>query len=113
MIPSGARVWIALGHTDMRKGTHGVVLMVQHGLKRNLHGGNLFVFRDRACWLIKIIWHDGTGMSPYAKRLEKSWFVWLSASEGTVSLTALQLADLLEGIDWRNPHYLWRRASAG
>ena len=113
MIPPGARVWIALGHTDMRKGMQGLALMVQQGLKRNPHGGDLFVFRGRAGSLIKIIWHDGIGMSLYAKRLEKGRFVWPSASEGTVSLTPSQLACLLEGIDWRNPQYTWRPASAG
>ncbi|WP_379923611.1 IS66 family insertion sequence element accessory protein TnpB [Erythrobacter sp. R86502] len=113
MIPPGARVWIALGHTDMRKGMQGLALLVQQGLKRNPHGGDLFVFRDRAGSLIKIIWHDGIGMSLYAKRLEKGRFVWPLAKEGTVSLTPSQLACLLEGIDWRNPQDTWRPASAG
>jgi transposase len=112
MIPSGARVWIALGHTDMREGMQGLALLVQQGLKRNPHGGDLFVFRGRAGSLIKIIWHHGIGMSLYAKRLEKGRFVWPSAKEGTVSLTLSQLACLLEGIDWRNPQYTWRPASA-
>ncbi|MGY6552415.1 MAG: IS66 family insertion sequence element accessory protein TnpB [Erythrobacter sp.] len=89
MTPSGARVWIALGHTDMRKGMLGLALLVQQGLKRNPHGGDLFVFRGRAGSLIKIIWHDGIGMSLYAKRLEKGRFVWPSAAEGTVSLNPL------------------------
>jgi transposase len=37
-------------------------------------------------------------MSLYAKRLEKGRFVWPSAKDGVVSLTAC----LLEGIDWRH-----------
>jgi transposase len=69
MIPSGARVWIAMGHTDMRKGMQGLALLVQQGLKRDPHGGDLFVFRGRAGSLVKLIWHDGIGMSLYAKRL--------------------------------------------
>ena len=63
MIPSGARVWIALGHTDMRKGMQGLALLVQQGLKRNPHGGDLFVFRGSARSLIKIVWQDGICMS--------------------------------------------------
>lgn len=47
------------------------------------------------------------------KRLEKGRFVWPSAMDGMVSLTSSQLACLLEGIDWRNPQYSWRPASAG
>lgn len=35
MIPSGARVWIALGRTDMMKGMQGLALLVHQGLKRN------------------------------------------------------------------------------
>ena len=75
MIPLGARVWIALGHMDMRKGMQGLAPLVQQGLKRNPRGGDLFVFRNRAGSLIKIIWHDGIRMSLYAKRLEKGRFV--------------------------------------
>ena len=87
MIPSDARVWIAMGHTDMRKGMQGLALLVQQGLGRDPHGGDLYVFWGRAGSLLKIIWHDGIGMSLYAKRLERGRFVWPSAKDGTVSLS--------------------------
>ena len=45
MIPPGARVWIAMGHTDMRKGMQGLALLVQQALGRDPFGGDLFVFR--------------------------------------------------------------------
>ena len=63
--------------------------------------------------LIKIIWHDGFGLSLYAKRLDRGRFVWPSASEGVLSITPAQMAYMLEGIDWRNPQLTWRPASAG
>ena len=113
MIPPGARVWIAMGQTDMRKGMQGLALMAQQHLKRDPHGGDLFVFRGRAGSLVKIIWHEGIGMSLDAKRLEKGRFIWPSAMDGMVSLTSAQLACLLDGIDWRNPQYSWRAVSAG
>jgi transposase len=71
MIPisSGVRVWIATGHTDMRRGMQGLALQVQEGLKRNPHGGDLYVFRGRKGDLIKILWHDGIGLSLYANYL--------------------------------------------
>ena len=72
-IPSGSRVWIATGHTDMRRGMQGLALQVQEGLKRDPHGGDL----------------------------------------GAVSISAAQMAYMLEGIDWRNPQLTWRPASAG
>jgi|SRR5215831_13426498 len=46
-IPSGARVWLATDRTDMRKGFDGLALLVQETLKRDPHGGHLFVFRGR------------------------------------------------------------------
>ena len=47
MIPiaTGVRVWLAAGHTDMRKGFDGLAVLVQETLKRNPHDGHLFVFR--------------------------------------------------------------------
>ena len=102
-----------MGHTDMRKGMQGLALMVQQSLTRDPHSGDLFVFRGRVGSLVKIIWHDGIGMSLYAKRLEKGRFIWPSAKDGLVSLSSAQLACLLDGIDWRNPQYSWRPASAG
>jgi len=41
----------------------GLALLVQQGLKRDPHGGDLYVFRGRAGSLVKLIWHDGIGMS--------------------------------------------------
>ena len=58
-VPSGARVWLAGGHTDMRKGFDGLALQVQEVLKRDPHGGHLFVFRGRRGSLIKVLRHDG------------------------------------------------------
>src|SRR5688572_18792591 len=46
-VPSGARVWLAAGHTDMRKGFDGLALLVQETLQRDPHCGHLFVFRGR------------------------------------------------------------------
>ena len=115
MIPirSGVRVWIATGHTDMRRGMNGLALQVQEGLKRDPHAGDLFVFRGRRGDLIKILWHDGLGMSLYAKRLERGRFIWPSPADGVVAITAAQLGYMLEGIDWRNPLRSWRPHAVG
>ena len=73
-IPSGVRVWIAAGHTDMRRGMQGLALMVQESLKRDPHAGDLYIFRGRRGDLAKILWHDGVGLSLYAKRLDRGKF---------------------------------------
>jgi transposase len=112
-VPTGVRVWLASGHTDMRKGFDGLALLVQEKLKRDAHGGQLFVFRGRRGSLIKVLWHDGQGMCLFAKRLERGRFIWPSPADGTVTITPAQLGYLLEGIDWRNPQHTWRPQVAG
>ena len=91
-VPSGVRVWLAVGHTDMRRGMNSLALQVQEVLKRDPHAGDLYVFRGRRGHLIKILWHDGIGMSLYAKRLERGRFIWPSPADGIVAISAAQLA---------------------
>ena len=112
-LPSGVRVWLAAGATDMRKGMNGLALQVQQALERDPHGGDLYIFRGRRGDLVKCLWHDETGMSLYVKRLERGRFVWPAAQEGVVSLTSATLSMLLEGIDWRTPQRSWRPEMAG
>src|SRR5258707_630847 len=44
-VPSGVRVWLAVGHTDMPRRMNSLALQVQEGLKRDPHAGDLYVFR--------------------------------------------------------------------
>ena len=112
-IPSGVKVWIATGVTDLRRGMNGLSLMVQEAFGCDPHAGDLYVFRGRRGDLIKCLWHDGLGMSLYAKRLERGRFVWPVTSSGVVTITPAQLGYLLEAIDWRNPQQTWRPQAAG
>ncbi len=57
--PSGVRVWLSVGRTDMRRGMNGLALQVQETLGRDPFAGDLFVFRGARGDLIKILWHDG------------------------------------------------------
>lgn len=112
-VPSGVRVWLATGHTDMRKGFPGLSLVVQETLKRDPHNGHLFVFRGRRGDLIKVLWHDGQGGCLFSKRLERGRFLWPLADDGVVTITPAQLGYLLEGIDWRMPQRTWRPTASG
>lgn len=111
--PSGTRVWLATGHTDMRRGMNGLALQVQEVLKRDPYGGHVFVFRGRRGNLIKILWSDGQGVCLFAKRLEHGRFIWPSPADGVVTISSAQLGYLLEGIDWRMPRRTWRPELAG
>jgi len=107
------RVWLATGHTDMRKGFASLAVLVQETLKQDPHCGHLFVFRGRRGDLLKIVWHDGHGACLFSKRLERGRFIWPTASDGAVTISPAQLCYMLEGIDWRAPQHTWRPQVAG
>ncbi len=67
-IPTGVRVWLATGYTDMRKGFPGLSLQVQEVLRRDPLGGHLFCFRGRRSDLLKVIWHDSQGARDRVRR---------------------------------------------
>jgi len=46
-VPTGARVWLATGYTDMRRGFPSLALQVQEVLRKDPLSGHLFVFRGR------------------------------------------------------------------
>jgi transposase len=104
---------LAAGVTDMRRGMNRLALQVQQALRRDPHAGDLYVFRGKRGDLLKILWHDGLGMSLYAKRLERGRFIWPTPTDGVIAITAAQLGYMLEGIDWRNPRRTWRPEAAG
>ena len=115
LLPSGVKIHVALGVTDMRKGLDGLAMLVQGTLKHDPFSGHLFVFRGRKADLLKILFWDGTGLCLFTKRLEQSRFFWPVVDEatGSVMLTTAQLSMLIEGIDWRSPERRWRPAAAG
>lgn len=102
-LPSGSRVWLAAGVTDMRAGFNSLAAKVQTVLERDPFSGHVFVFRGKRGDLLKVLWWSGDGLCLLMKRLEKGRFVWPQATSGTVLLSPAQLSMLLEGIDWRHP----------
>jgi transposase len=111
-LPPGVRVYLACGVTDMRKGFDSLAAQVQTALQLDPFSGALFLFRGKRGDLMKALLWDGQGLVLYAKRLEKGRFVWPQARDGTVALTAAQLAMLCEGIDWRMPAWTARPQTA-
>ena len=63
-LPANTRVWLAAGHTDMRKGFDGLAAMVQTALAENPFCGHVFVFRGRRGDILKVLWFDGQGLMP-------------------------------------------------
>lgn len=58
-VPTGERVWLATGYTDMRRGFPSLALQVQEMLRKDPLSGHLLVFRGHRSDLVKMISHDG------------------------------------------------------
>lgn len=54
-LPSGTRIWLAAGQTDMRRGLDGLAAITQEKLGADPFGGHVFVFRGRRGDLIKLL----------------------------------------------------------
>ena len=102
---SNARVYLACGAVDMRKGIDGLAALAQASLRQNPASGAVFAFRGRRGDRLKLLFWDGQGFCLFYKVLERGRFPWPSAADGAARLTAAQLAMLWEGIDWRRPSW--------
>ena len=61
-LPSGTRVWLVAGDTEMRKGFDGLAAIVQTTLAANRFGGRVFAFGGRRGDILKVLWFDGQGL---------------------------------------------------
>lgn len=80
------RVYLACGHTDMRKSINGLAAIVEGSFKLDLFDGSMFVFCNRNRDRIKILEWDGDGFWLYFKRLERGRFRWPD-SDGSQTMT--------------------------
>ncbi len=93
----GKAVYLACGHTDMRKSINGLAARVEGSFGLNPFDEALFVFCNRNRNRIKILEWDGDGFWLYFKRLEKGRFRWPSGEESTMLLSCDELSTLLKG----------------
>jgi transposase len=83
-------VYLACGHTDMRKSINGLASLVEASFKLNPHETSVYVFCNRNRDRIKILEWDTDGFWLYFKRLEQGHFKWPSEDE---SETTMQLTE--------------------
>jgi transposase len=78
-LPSGTKIWLVAGITDMRNGFNGLAAKVQTTLKDDPMSGHVFIFRGRNGSQVKLLWSTGDGLCLLTKRLERGRFAWPSA----------------------------------
>jgi transposase len=98
-LPSQTNIYLAVGSTDMRKAINGLSILVEDRLELDPFSGHLFVFCNRRCNMIKILYWDRNGFCLWQKRLEKHRFIWPQTQSQVLDIDARQLDWLLEGLD--------------
>lgn len=98
------RIWLAVGHTDMRRGFDRLAELVASVVGQDPRSGHLFLFRSRSGDRLKILSWDRDGYALWYKRLEEGTFRLPKADAGAASieLKPSDLAMLLDGIDLRS-----------
>ena len=97
-LPSHTRVYLAVGHTDMRKSINGLSILVEEQLHQDPFSGHLFVFCNRRRHIVKILYWDRNGFCLWQKRLEKHFFSWPESEKQLMTIDARQLGWLLQGL---------------
>jgi transposase len=85
----------------MRLGFDGLFLLVKNRLKADPLSGHLFIFRNRACDRLKVLYWGGHGLCLWCQRLEQGRYHFPEAPPDaqSVELGACQFQMILEGID--------------
>jgi len=93
------KVYLALGHTDMRKSINGLSILVSEHMELDSFSGNLFVFCNRKQNMIKVLYWDRNGFCLWHKRLEKHSFKWPMSSREIMVIGKRELSWLMDGLD--------------
>jgi len=92
------RIYICHQPVDLRKTFDGLSGCVENIIGESPLSGHLFVFFNRRCTQVRILFWDRTGYCLYCKRLERGRFSHVPG-DGTQVVTMPDLLLTLEGID--------------
>jgi len=94
-----AKVYIACGYTDLRRGIDGLAEIVQSNFKIDPLSGSLFLFCGRKRDRIKGLLWESDGFLLLYKRLERGSFQWPRSSAEVQQLSSQQFRWLMEGLN--------------
>lgn len=92
-------VFLLPGTTDMRKAINGLAQMVADHISYNVFDGSYFIFCNKPCTIIKILYWDNNGFCLWQKRLEKDHFHWPKTALEVMELRPQELSWLLDGLN--------------
>ena len=93
------KIYISSATVDMRKSIDGLSAIVEQNFKLNQFSNAMFVFHNRHCDKVKILYWDGNGFCLLYKRMEHGKFRFpQGVLEDKYSVTKEELSWLLHGL---------------
>lgn len=92
-------IYIACGHTDMRKSIDGLAAIVQRQFHLDPFSKSLFMFCGKRRDRIKCLLWEGDGFVLLYKRLENGSFKWPRTENEVKPITWQQFRWLMEGLE--------------
>ena len=103
-LPSDTKVFLGLGATDMRKAINGLSIIVSEQMQLDIFSGHLFIFCNRKCIILKILYWDKNGFCLWQKRLEKDRFKWPQTPNEVMDIDSRELSWLIAGLNIHQAH---------
>ena len=103
LVPEVSKIYLAASFVDLRKSYQTLGMHVQHILGGDPLSGHLFVFYNKRCDLLKILYWQTNGFCLWQKRIEKGTFkIPKDLSALKAEVTFYQLHGLIQGLDWQS-----------
>ena len=99
LINRPSKIFISSSNVDMRKSIDGLAYIVEQKFKLSAQSDMMFVFHNRHCNKVKILYWDGDGFCLLYKRLEKGKFRFPKhITDSKYTVTENELDWLLHGL---------------
>lgn len=101
-LSSNLRYFLCSHTIDMRNGFDGLAGIVRNHLKNDPLSGDIFIFLNKTCTHIKMLYWDGDGFALFYKRLERGRYALTPHNEPSRQIKREELLMLLEGLSFRS-----------
>lgn len=113
MIPASTRIFVCVQPQDMRRSFDMLACTAQQVVGEDPRNGAVFVFTNRRCSQIKVLWWDRNGYCILYKRLHRALFRLPKvdgSSDSSVKIDRAALGELLYGVATSRPHAAQNRS---
>lgn len=99
LLPSEVKLFLYLSPIDMRKSFNGLTALVVDSMKLDPMSGHLFLFRNKRCNRLKILFVERRCFTLWYRRLEKGKFYFPDNHDGHLEMSAEQFDWILNSFD--------------